>query len=432
MEYTLRDTGINKKRIYVHLSKEEVEKEIEQAHIMMAYQKNIKVDAKSDVKRLLLDKMDFGEYMMVLKDTIMDRIAPFAITEHKLCLIGRYKCQSDWPVVMGKPYDFSILCTTKPTYELRDYSPVEVTMPEFKISDSDLQGAMASFAERASQMVADGARKKVISGDNIEIKMETVCNGKKVRNLSSDKRSYVVGQGLMPEQFDKNIIGMLVGETKEFSFTAPAPVPDKDGKQYDAEYQVTATVLAICKKVVPAITDRWVKDNVEGCETVEDLQNRMRDELRRLRGAEYDDQLAGACASELGKRLVGSIPDDLFEIVYGDLAAQFDAQLEAQGTNRTEWIKNNNVDEQQFMMMLMFQAREQLVQGFALDAWARHYELEPEEEDYKMVYSSAAPGQEELYKREMAATGNQYLIDEMAMRFRANRHLVDTARISVE
>ncbi len=80
---------------------------------------------------------------------------------------------------------------------------------------------MDETAEHYAEYVADDPH-PVAKGDSVKVKLECSEDGKPMPRLTTEGRTYTTGAGYMPDGFDENIIGMNVGETKEFTFEARA------------------------------------------------------------------------------------------------------------------------------------------------------------------------------------------------------------------
>ena len=103
---------------------------------------------------------------------------------------------------------------------------------------------------------------------------------------------------------------------------------------------------------------------------------------------------------------------------------EFEKQLAAQG-----------MDKKQFNMMLMLQVREMLVQGFVLDAWARHYGLEATEDDVLYVANLMSNNRGKLMLDNLREAGEEEQLKGLEMaarRYVANKDLLEKAHITEE
>ena len=143
-----------------------------------------------------------------------------------------------------------------PEYELDSYEPVEFTMPRLKITDEQVEKKMQDMAEQFGADYQPTDRKVVGPKEHLSFDIEVSKDGVPIENLTSEDRLYSLGEALMPIDFDRNVLGMKVGETKEFDFKAPDF--DKLETREEAMYHAKVTIKTIMKKCIPQITDEWV------------------------------------------------------------------------------------------------------------------------------------------------------------------------------
>ena len=136
-------------------------------------------------------------------------------------------------------------------------------------------------------------------------------------------------------------------------------------------------------------------------------------------------------AIELSKRVQGVGNPHVYESAAEGLKAQAVAQAKASGTSLEEALAKQHVTLAQYDRMVRMQAADMVNQGLALDAWARHYRIEPSEEDVMEMIESMAPGHEKELFEELAGDSAQLEALSIAvMRFAANKHLAMQAVIA--
>ena len=110
------------------------------------------------------------------------------------------------------------------------------------------------------------------------------------------------------------------------------------------------------------------------------------------------------------------------------IRTQAQVQAEAQGTTLSAMLVDQKISLEQYERMTALQASDMVNQGLALDAWARHYGIEPSEEDVMEMIESMAPGHEKELLKELSQDPAQLEALSIAvMRFAANKHLAATA-----
>lgn len=74
----------------------------------------------------------------------------------------------------------------------------------------------------------------------------------------------------------------------------------------------------------------------------------------------------------------GDIDPAIYEQAALGIRTQAQAQAEAQGTTLSAMLVDQKISLEQYERMTALQASDMVNQGLALDAWARHYGIEPE------------------------------------------------------
>jgi trigger factor len=397
----------------------------------LAMQNGIGPQSPESLSAAVKEKVGEAYYNSFIDFQVMQFLAPFAVTQEKISIIGPPTVTTTGVRVdPSKELSFTAVVIPKPSYEIEDFSPVKIRVPRAKINEAEIDQQLVMLAESHTTFEKDEGH-PILDGNDVLFAIKTVDEkGEEIKPLTADRRIYTVGQGFLPKEFDEYLLGMEVGETKTFS------VASKDFKRSDLDdpektetFTFTVTILEIQKRVIPAITDAWVEKNVPGVSTVPEL----RDEIRKQGLVHREQELAGMrsflAASEFAKRFKGSIPDELYELTRDDIMQNLQQNLRAQGKTMQDFINEQGGGEQQFSMQLMMQTREVLIQGFSLDALTRHLGLELTESDVEETFRLMAPGHEKEARMEFELTGRMYQIHEAAMRNKANKWLLETAEI---
>ena len=320
-----------------------------------------------------------------------------------------------------------------PVYELPSYEPVSFSMPKLEITDEQIEAKMMEYAESINADYEETKRKVVGPKENIKFKIEIKKDGEVIPNLTSDERLYTLGEGLMPIDFDRNIVGMKVGERKEFTFTAP----DFDDMENHADrpFEGMVEILSIVRPVKPVITDEWIMKYLPLYKDAADFREQTRKGLLAEAERMIENEKNQRSAYALAERFEGKIDDYWYETTRSDLRRSYEEQAKAAHLDLEDWLGQQGIEEQQFSMLLMFQTREMLTQGFSLDAWARHYNIEPDEKDVVELAEMMAPGHgQEMYDK-LVADGDEKQMEGLriaARRYLANKDLTAKATITFE
>ncbi len=161
--------------------------------------------------------------------------------------------------------DFEIL--TKPDFEVPQWKDLEVPKPAAPMTSDELANQMMQeLRVRLGDVVPYTDTDFVQMGDNVILDYEGTIDGQKVDTMCATGEMVTMGKGPL-QTFDTNLLGMTLGETREFDFTAPeGGLPSLSGKTI--HFKVT---LNMGSKVVPCgLNDDLAKKM--GKETFDDLQ----------------------------------------------------------------------------------------------------------------------------------------------------------------
>lgn len=348
----------------------------------------------------------------------------------------------------GSEFKFTLDVTTKPTYELKSYEPVSIKAVRFGISEDEVEAELDKMAGSFTAYVKDedaDPERPVQAGDYIKIALEATQDGKELKGLSTDGRTYVVGAGHMPQGFEDQVVGMKVGEEREFDFDAPGPDPDEppilasseadppseSGKpEKEPPIHAKVKVLELQREQRPELDDAWVKVHMPFFKSAQEMRDNIRKSLEMRARESYDSYMRQIAAAELAKRFEGKITDEVYEAMMSQLQNNIRLDLKQQGKTWEQFVQENG-GEQQVTMLLMMQAREVITQGYALDAAYRHFKLSITTADVEAVCHTMNPeGDPKAMRQQAERAGQGFVIREMAERFKANQYILDNADIT--
>lgn len=316
-----------------------------------------------------------------------------------------------------------------PQLELASYAPIEVKLPVVEVTDEMVRQNMERLAwERGSDYTPIG-RGVVLAGDILDLDVEIADEGGVVPQLSKTARTHVLGIGAMPTGFDDALVGATVGEELAFDFSAPVFGLDPAAAE-SKRFHARVTVNTVLEKRKPALSDEWVATYLKPYADMAAFEADVRAELASYVQGATEEQRERLCMDELGRRLVGDLPNEWLEKTIHELYEAMRSGAEAEGKSIDTLLAENGGTKSQLSQMLITQARSVLTQGFALDAWARHYGIEPDEADLVAYAGALGAGDGVSIVRGWRAGDDIARLDNLrlnARRLKAKRHVLETA-----
>lgn len=325
--------------------------------------------------------------------------------------------------------DFRVLPTV-PEYELSSYEPVTIKRNTYTVTDDMVETKVKELMAQAPKDVEETSRKVAGPKDLIKIAIHVDRDGKDIEALCADEQYFVLGSGSMPIGFDRAVVGIAVGEEREFDFNAPNL--DEPASKEEVSYHAKVKLHAVMREVDPVLTDEWVSNKILLCKTVEDFYERTRKQLEKEAKSMEEADLVEQAAVAVAARFEGHIDDIWYEQTQEDLTRSYEEQAKAMGMSLEDMVASQGMNKETFNMMVMMQVRDMLKQGFSLDSWARHYGLEATEDDVVYVADLMSEGRGKLMIDSLKESGDEEQLKGLrmaALRYVANKDVLDKATV---
>ena len=172
---------------------------------------------------------------------------------------------------------------------------------------------------------------------------------------------------------------------------------------------------------VPEATDEWVAANMKpmNISTVAELRERFKATSEEELANRYEQAKMAAAMEAYAERLEGEVTEKMIEVMTQELYETFLAQLAGEGMQAETFLAQQGLSEDEVRTNLGKQAKNQLMQGFILDAIFRHEGLKLEPADLIVAMKNIAPGREEEALEAMQKSGRGGLLKEGAARMKA-------------
>ena len=207
--------------------------------------------------------------------------------------------------------------------------------------------------------------------------------GEPVNVLSTENRLYEIGMGLYPQNLDEELAKLKTGDHKVIdvdladSMNGSLLTRALDGNPEKLTFDVT--VNAVKTKVLPELNEEFATEKA-GFKSLEDMRNRTRDDMQHERQEYMDRMKENACLIELGKRLEGEAPEAMCNDERRTLLQGFFQQLQQQNITYDQYLRQRDLTNEQFQEDLKKQAKDVVSQNLAIDAYARHFNMEVTDE----------------------------------------------------
>ena len=203
---------------------------------------------------------------------IMQRNFVDAIVAEKLNPAGRpnfvAKSNED-----GKALEFEATFEIYPVVELKDLEKITIEQPDVDVTDKDLDEMFETLQNQHKTWKEN--KRKTKKGDKLTIDFTGRVDGEVFEGGKAEAFELELGAGRMIPGFEKDIIGMKVGEEKTITVTFPEDYHAENLKGKEAEFDIVVNKTE--GPVLPKIDEEFAKlFNIE-----EGGVEALRDEVRK-------------------------------------------------------------------------------------------------------------------------------------------------------
>ena len=422
----------NKVKVTVTVDAADIDGRIKKTYKDFARKYNFPGFRKGKAPRPVIDNALGAEAVVgTVTEELLNGTWTAAIDEAKLAPVGGPVMETNEIVKAGEPYEYSFTIELRPEVELTSYEPVAIEMPFAEATDAEIDEQVEAMAEHYTDYEDASAATKMKPENYADLTMKaTDADGNEIAALTSESRLYGPGTGMFSEAFDEEILGMKKGQTKEFTLEIPEDetavlLAGQAGKP--VTFEVTCNVVK--KKVTPEVTDEWAKEKM-GFESVEDMRERIKESLDMQKSSLMPRIKENNIMVELRDRVEGDVPESLVEQAETSLLQDFFGQLQQAGMTFDAYLASQNITPDQFKADLTAQSADQVKEELALEAWARHNNMEITDADVAAEFAKTGVEDPAALEQEWRDAGRLHLIRTGLLRQKAIEDLMENANVT--
>jgi trigger factor len=295
-------------RLDVEVAYSELESHVANAYKKVASQVNIPGFRKGKIPASMIDqRVGRGT---VIDEAINSALPEFygqAAREHKVAVIGRPEVDVK-EFVDNDKLVFAVEVDIRPEVVLPDFSKITIEVDNAKVEDSDVDEQIESLRTRFGTLTS--VEREVKMGDFATLDMTAFIDGAEVDGGQANDISYEVGSDKMIPGLDEILIGMKVGDVKQFE-------TELVGQQEGEKGEVKATVKAVKERELPPVDDAFAKLATE-FDTLAELKADFVVRLERVKKMEQGAQARDRLVEKLLADSEIPVPDNLVELEVND------------------------------------------------------------------------------------------------------------------
>lgn len=319
--------------------------------------------------------------------------------------------------VQLKPLVMKFVVPLRPIVDLGDYRALRVPYTTPTVSEEEVQRVLDNLRER--QAVLEPVERPAQLGDVVTLDINAFLGeGLNPSDfLMADKDVALqldeTGDWPMPG-FPQQVVGIAAGETRKFDLVFPADYANESLRGQTAHFEVTAKEVK--QRSLPEFNDDFARE-VGDFQTLEELQNRVREDLRRQVERITEREYGDAVLNQLVAQSTIVYPPHLLEQELEDLLEDLDNRLREQNLTLDDYLKIEGKTREQLREENRPRAEQRLKRALVLGriVEAERIEVTPEEVKAEIDRLSAFFGDQagRMQKGLNSEQGRQSLVIEM-------------------
>lgn len=364
--------------------------------------KNIKVDGFRPghiPEAMIREKVSEATIQGFAMEHLIPQSYSQAVKEHDLFVIAQPKVEVKTPVKNeGDELVYVATVSVMPEVKLGDYKKIKVKKAEVKVSDKEVQETLDMLMSRfATWKDVERAAKE---GDRAELDFEGFDQeGKAIPNTASKNHPVILGSKTMIPGFEEQVVGMKVGEEKEFDIEFPK---DYHAKQMQGQKVKFKLKLGRLEEKEAQVLDEAMVEKIVGVkQSVEEFKKRIEDDLLEEMKRRAQSEVDNKVVAEIVKVTQTELPDSLVEDEIGLIKEERQRQIAQQGLSWEQYLTHLKKTEEDFANDHRKSAEERLLARLGVSEIIKQEKIEATDEDIQAKLDEIAGRYPEDQKKEV-------------------------------
>lgn len=309
---------------------------------------------------------------------VIDETYPAALAENDIKPV-------DYPKVdiveigEGKDLVYTAEITTYPEVELGEYKGLEVKKPTYEVNDEEVEKQLVSMQEKNARVTTK--EEGTVEDKNIAvIDFKGYIDGTPFEGGEGTDFSLEIGSGSFIDNFEEQLIGLSVGDTKEVNVTFPENYGSEELNGKPAKFDVTVKEIKV--KEVPALDDEFAKDASE-FETLAELKEDIKKNLQKAEDQKAENEFEEDIITAVIENTKLDLPQVMVEKEIDHMMNDLENRLKYQGLTLEQYMEFTGNTPEKMRDFMKENAERKVKADIIIDAIAKAENIEATEEELK-------------------------------------------------
>ena len=372
MKTAVEELSPTRVKLTVEVPFEELETSMQAAYKKVAQQVRVPGFRPGKVPARIIEQR-FGR-AVVLEETLNEALPKLygqAVDESDVFPVSQPEIEVT-KIDDGKEVEFTAEVDVRPSFDVPDYTGIEVTVPSAEVTDEDLDTQIDALRQRFATLT--GVERPAATGDYVVMDLAATIDGRNIEEQQASDVSSEVGAGSVLQGLDDSLVGMAAGDEKTFTTTLVG------GENAGEESDVTIHVKSVKEKVLPELDDEFAGLASE-FDTLEELRESLRGQARRNKLIDQVVQARENAVTALLDQIDIPLPESALTAEIDARKHNLEHQIAESGLSREAYFRLYQTTEEERFAEFETNARKAIKTGFVLDKIVKQEELGVNEQE---------------------------------------------------
>jgi trigger factor len=378
MEARLEKIENSEAYISVEVDAEQLEEGLQKAYLKFVKEVSLPGFRKGRIPRQLLEAR-FGTE--ILYQDAIEYIVPgayeAALQQLKIEPIAQPTFDIE-EINSGQAFCFKARIPVKPEVILGDLEGIEISVPDFKVTDQDVEDKIEEMRARYARLVEKAADEPAANGDTVYHDFEGFIDGVPFAGGKGEDYPLELGSNTFIPGYEEQVIGVKSGEEKDVIVNFPKNYQAEELAGKEAVFKIK--VNKIETKEIRELDDGFVQE-ISEYDTVDDLRNGIRDNLLE----QLEERRRGIMRQELLNQALERCEIPVAPAVIREhaniLLRQFEYRMASQGLDLKQYMQMSGNTEDMLLESLYPEAESKVKCDFMMEKLIEEKGIEVTDEE---------------------------------------------------
>ncbi|PLX91080.1 MAG: trigger factor [Desulfuromonas sp.] len=372
MSVSVEELSPIRKKLVIEVAADQVTEKIEQAYAKIAKTADLKGFRKGKVPRAMLEKHYAPRMEQDVAGSLINETLYRALLDNEIVAVAQPEVVESGQVEKGKAFTYLAEVEVKPEIVVKDYTGIELDREILQFNDESVQQRLEEMAASRAQLEVS-SRKKTREGDTVIIDFEGFIDDTPFENGAAKDYQLELGSNSFIPGFEEQLIGLKREDEKSVEVSFPENYGSKELAGKPATFKVL--VKEIKEKVEPKLNKDFAGEF--GCETIDELRDKLKDDMVKQETARIDNQVQEALMNALVENNPMEVPDGMVQNQLLHLKDSFTSRLKAQGMS----LEMLGMNDETFSSTYYPMAEQQVKGELILEAIAKRESITTEDSE---------------------------------------------------